>query len=86
MPSINNVNEVTAQIQTLPRVKSNEKGLRAVLEKIPGEEYLRIDVFEPTKFSLNNPIDIWIVRKLTLARDLKFRKDSEAKALFQPYQ
>jgi hypothetical protein len=48
MPAINDVNEATAQIQTLPRVQSNEKGLQAVLAKIPGEEYPIIDLFEPT--------------------------------------
>ena len=48
MPTINNANEATAQKQTLPRVKSNEKGPQALLVKIPGEEYPIIDVFEPT--------------------------------------
>lgn len=49
MPAINNANKATPlMIQTLPRVQSNGKGLQGILEKIPGEEYLIIDVFEPT--------------------------------------
>jgi hypothetical protein len=73
-----------AQIQTLPRAKSNEKSLQANLWKIPGEEYPEIDLFEPT---INSAIIIILTYgRLTLARDLKLRKDSEVKALFQAYQ